>query len=597
MIELPRTLARWRPQLEILAADLAAPLGVLIERIALAFGSFPVSSQAYAGEVDGFAGLSRRGSYERLLASEWALAEAAPDEFLRRAASGELSFLELARREPAAARSCVALLDTGPDMLGSPRIVQLAVLIVLAQRASAANASFAWQCIHSQPGPMHAGFTHASVVSLLEGRSALRVEAHALDAWIDHLGRGPRLDELWVVGARACTSLAPTASVSRVVISDVLEPGARRVAMEVTPARRQTCEIALELPEPPACVRLLRDPFVTAHRAVTHTRARPTGALVFSGCERFLYARDAQGGVIQYAIPNSPRAKTARTRRYRTASGAPVVAVGRRGGAIFLSVGDGVVRAESPSGKVFGGKVLEAVVRPGDVDASPGVLRVLAIEHGAPRSESFWWIGGDGALMQFRRGEPCTVKSMALQARWLSAGVTSEPPGSWCMGPSARGWEVTWPTRFFGPEPGLPDSAKLPGDLGPVHVSVNRGAPAIAFLDRRDFLWTVIAHGRVQRLSPPGTVIGVVPTSSDAGLLILDHGERTLSAIGRAWTRTLARSVESITHVTLSPTSRLLAYTTASGSLIVLRLPWPPTDTTVEVVPLARFDCEGAREP
>ena len=44
------------------------------------------------GEIDGYAGLARRGDFERLLLSEWLLADEMPDEFIRRATSNELAF-------------------------------------------------------------------------------------------------------------------------------------------------------------------------------------------------------------------------------------------------------------------------------------------------------------------------------------------------------------------------------------------------------------------------------------------------------------------------------------------------------------------------
>jgi hypothetical protein len=41
------------------------------------------------------------------------------------------------------------LFDTGPDRLGRPRIAQLAALVVLARRASAARAELRWGTLHS----------------------------------------------------------------------------------------------------------------------------------------------------------------------------------------------------------------------------------------------------------------------------------------------------------------------------------------------------------------------------------------------------------------------------------------------------------------
>ena len=96
------------------------------------------------GTPDGHAGIDTRGLYDRLLATEWALLEELPDEFLRRAVSGEHLFLQQAYQDLAAARQSIVLFDAGPDQLGAPRLAHLAILIVLAQRAAAHDASLQW---------------------------------------------------------------------------------------------------------------------------------------------------------------------------------------------------------------------------------------------------------------------------------------------------------------------------------------------------------------------------------------------------------------------------------------------------------------------
>ncbi len=149
MIALPGDLAPWRGMLGLFPAELAGDLGGMLPRLALAIGPMRAASPTRGGEPDGFAGIARRGSYERLLHTEWLLADEAPDEFARRASAGEHAFFQIARRSPARAASSVALFDAGPEQLGAPRIVQLAALIVLAERARRAGARFAWGCWES----------------------------------------------------------------------------------------------------------------------------------------------------------------------------------------------------------------------------------------------------------------------------------------------------------------------------------------------------------------------------------------------------------------------------------------------------------------
>src|SRR5262249_50113041 len=125
-MELPRSLAPWARYLGIFPRETSLAIGPLVQRIALAVGPMRARSLSRAGDPDGFDDLSRRGSYERLLASEWLLADEAPDEFARRAAMGEHVFLSIARREPSGSRVSMALFDAGPNQIGSPRLAQLA---------------------------------------------------------------------------------------------------------------------------------------------------------------------------------------------------------------------------------------------------------------------------------------------------------------------------------------------------------------------------------------------------------------------------------------------------------------------------------------
>ena len=129
--ELPAALSPWRAQLAILPRELAVSMGPLLQRLSVLVGSFPAHRQGDQGDPNGLDGISRRGRYERLMLSQWALAQEAPDEFVRRAAQQELQFLALARQRPDGRRRSVALFDAGPAQMGAPRIFQVAALVLL----------------------------------------------------------------------------------------------------------------------------------------------------------------------------------------------------------------------------------------------------------------------------------------------------------------------------------------------------------------------------------------------------------------------------------------------------------------------------------
>ena len=188
MSELPPELARWESELAALPPELARALAPWVGRLAVAIGPWSDARGRGDGEPDGVGALSRRGSYERLLASEWLLADELPDEFLRRAASSEHLFLATVRRAPSGSRRCVALFDAGPSQLGAPRIAHLALLIVLARRARDAGARFSWGVLQSSPA-LRENSDASAIRALLDARSVREAAREDLDGWRDHLVR------------------------------------------------------------------------------------------------------------------------------------------------------------------------------------------------------------------------------------------------------------------------------------------------------------------------------------------------------------------------------------------------------------------------
>lgn len=328
MTTLPSALTRWRAQLHLFAEDLAAELGRLVLRLAPTFDSIASSHADPSGNVDGFDGIANRGSYERLLASDWALQKAAPLEFLRRAAGGEHSFLRLARREPALPESTLALLDAGPDQLGGCRIVQLALLVLLAQRAESRNQQLHWQLLHHFGDAPFSGLDEAALRAFLDGRTGARSSEHAVRAQTEQLAKY----HLWLIGPRAVTLAAPPGA-TRATLSELVVTQAQpvRVLLESGSRARQ---IQLELPESTRAARLLRDPFA---RPSARPSARvvpsslPTSNLLLNAQGNRLYYRDSRGDLLSVPIANSPRAPAGKPRRHARADQHTIASVAGRG--------------------------------------------------------------------------------------------------------------------------------------------------------------------------------------------------------------------------------------------------------------------------
>lgn len=316
----PRALEAWEPELRPFARDLVGQLAPLSERIAHAVGPLRVSTERRSDEPNGYSALTRRGPYERLLVSEWALQLEHPDEFIRRASSGEQLFVELERRSPAVSLEAWLLLDTGPAQLGTPRIAHLAALIAFTRRARVAGIGLHWAPLWAWERPAHDKLNPTTVQTWLGARTAYEPTAGVLAQWA---GQWPEREDVerdvWLLGGPGSAKLASDRGWSSLAVDDAPGDGSTSLELRITPAKkRRTTTLRLTLPDAPSQVRLLRDPFDwNRPRPQPAPRRKspgpvialqPTTELVFShDCHRLL-ARTENGSVVAMPVRNTARA-------------------------------------------------------------------------------------------------------------------------------------------------------------------------------------------------------------------------------------------------------------------------------------------------
>jgi hypothetical protein len=263
-MELPEALHPWRPWLDWFPAELAPEIGRLVQRLSPLLGPLRGNRQAIAPEPDGLDDLRRRGPYERLLNSEWLLADELPDEFLRRAAAGEHLFLSPRPRARQAERVIVALFDAGPLQLGAARLVHIALWILLARRAAEAGGALRWGVLQA-PGPLLEAASPPDLRRLLKSRSLVLAEPWS--RWQEYLAETAlTLGELWHIGAAppemdSADGLRPShvVTVRRGVATDGLEieigEGLRRrsalLALPASPLAEQLLKARFLDPAPP----------------------------------------------------------------------------------------------------------------------------------------------------------------------------------------------------------------------------------------------------------------------------------------------------------------------------------------------------------
>src|SRR5215213_2426046 len=337
-MNLPPSLAPWAGYLNFFPEEVSLALGPMIQRVSMLIGSPQPRLNEKDGEPDGFDGLNRRGTYERLLLSEWMLADELEDEFMRRAVMGEHLFLNPAHSSPVGTRASLALFDAGPSQIGSPRIAHIAALIVLANRADSASSTFSWGVLQQPEAPVYRDVNASNIMSLLAARSHCEVSDTDIAVWEEQLATWSGLDDVWLVGGNRLSRLQTKKRSSRLCIEDTLEPGKRELIVSCNSASGLSSEVTLELPKNNISTRLLRDPFAAAVPEIQKTAGSTyTGSsLLFDMTGTKIFTRTAKWGVSAFNVPNSLKAGAARPRTYHTRKWQALCAVGRVGRAIAL---------------------------------------------------------------------------------------------------------------------------------------------------------------------------------------------------------------------------------------------------------------------
>ncbi len=351
MIALPKLLAPWAQELAIFPHDVALVVGELASRLTALLGSGE-ETEAPHGIPDGFDGIDVRGTYDRLVTSEWLLLDELPDEFMRRVVSKEHAFLKRAHRTDGAKKRVVALFDASAEQLGAPRVVQIALLVVLAQRATRRGAALFWGTLQDQTFALHGARTQESIGALLRTRGRPPATAANIAQWRVALAAVPT-SETWFVGAAAVAEGALATGASAISLRELIAPqttpDAVRVAVEARPheAARPRA-LMLHVPTRRAAVQLLRDPFSSiAPSRNTHATALASDTtLEFEIRGRRLFARTQTGGLLVINVPNSPNATVAPPWVFQPPAGEILRAAGRSHG----QKGRVVVVTEKPDG-------------------------------------------------------------------------------------------------------------------------------------------------------------------------------------------------------------------------------------------------------
>lgn len=328
-MHLPPALAPWASYLSLFPTVLSESLAPIVQRLERVLGPAESVMFSDSDEPEGYDGIARRGSYERLLISEWMLADEMPEEFLRRHSSGEHSFIEIARKTPTGQPRIVALFDTGPNQLGSPRIAHIAMLIVLARRADAMGRSIQWGILQKPELGFSSGVSQSDFETLLHHRSTKEVDDTDIENWFVQC-KG-ELSNTYVIGGKRLVKYFAQSKVARLVIEDVLEPEVLALKTSFKAHGGKEINFTLPLPSPSNCTRLLRNPFVSMTKpAKTGKLSLPEesdGLFDHNGRSHFII-RAGANSIISYQLPRNPLCGQLKQRIYANSTHRPLYAAG-----------------------------------------------------------------------------------------------------------------------------------------------------------------------------------------------------------------------------------------------------------------------------
>ncbi|GAA1796327.1 hypothetical protein HC028_23480 [Planosporangium flavigriseum] len=536
--DLPASLAPWAPALSTLTIDVALAMGPLVRHIDKLLSGADGSSASH-GQPDGYAGLTSHGDVERLLPSQLLLAQELPEEFVRRAATGELLYLAPAFQSSAVRGRVAALVDTGPAQLGATRLVQLAALVVLHRRAIAQGRSLVVGMLGERPGYWRNGGLTGQLDAWLAARRAAEPTSATVREWMEQLDAA---DEAWLLtGPELAGQLSKR---HRVLVSREQEwgiDGATTVRISVGERR-----IDLSLPDHDIALRVLRGAGFQRATVPASAGAGPLRAPLFPSTRPYLVARgEGPAEIVSFPVP------TGRPRRHRLPG--PVLGaswLGRR--LVVLTCVDQTLRAVV-IGKPLG-RLHQLAVPLAAIGMSIGDAEAAA----EPALSPLYFHAGDllceigGVWWRLSTDDPPLLESFAAVAPGQQV---DQPRMAWRINTAIRG--------------DVPRGADIPADAQLVLGPGDSGA------------WTVDATtwniytppGVVHHVTvPDGAKVVGLATIDGPRLVTLSSGGLIVRLVSPTQTRVLTRWSGGVAEPALHPSQPWLAVPRPDGLIEVADL-------------------------
>ena len=541
---LPPALRGWSAAFAALTPVTASGLAPLLHRLDELFARHG-DTEAPAGEPAGLAGLTYRGLPERLLVSEWLLADELPEEFLRRAAMRELLHLDTAYRHAPPAGTSRVVVDVGPAQAGVARLVQLAVLIVLHRRAADRGSTLEVGVLGEPEESWHTG----DLPELLRAWQTARHADEPVPAQVEARARAAR--RAWFLLSPALASRLPAGTVpARRVLTarEAVWAPSGAVAAEVVLAGER---VRLPLPPPEIGISVLRG-----------QAFRPTTPRADTG-------------------PGSPCAATALHVRHAAFRGTVHQLVGR-------GEDPGDLLVANCSAVTTSTRVLRHHVRGTVIAASTSKNRLVVLHQHSGGVE----VTVVGRHLGTWNGLVFPTEVLGLSRDELAAVVAGPPlplhhSGGTLWFQHPAGWRLVDTSGEVVPHSTVrlisqtgPDTVNLAvrmptGVLWTRHGTIDdlpEDAPIVAGADwvaapQAPTRWTAIGPDRRELIttSPGDRVVGLVVLAGEPHLVVLSTGNLLLRLASPTGTRTLTPLSGTIQQIAVHPTLPLMARDTLAG--------------------------------
>ena len=419
---LPPSLAPWAALLELFPEEVSPAFGPLLAALARLVGELAAPPASGQDEPVGYTGITRRGIPERLLLSEWLLAEEIPEEFMRRASVREQGYLDLERHSPALRRECRVLFDTGAEQAGAPRVAHLALLLVLGQRAHRAGAVLRWGVVQA-PATSGIGTDRASILPLLQQRSPGLPTASELEVWRKHWPSAHPEPECWLVGGPSLRALPHRGP--RVILEDALHPKDLTLHLEYRPEQGPLTSLSLPMPSLEGCQRLLRWDQPAARRRPAKAEDLPAAGIQWASHTLRLLVRSERGIRIHSFARDAESLRLIKSIRWNPAAEEAILAMDQHWGRTLVGTQDpagklwlygygrppGQVRGPErwplvPMDRISeGGAAVRSIRKPDSYRELP----LVGVTGG------FYFIDGDGILVQLEPGKTYWIAALIAE--------------------------------------------------------------------------------------------------------------------------------------------------------------------------------------